>query len=199
MRIGQAVVLLCVLAGCRAPDHDGHGAAADGKSAEDALGTAGAHEHGVARVNVAVENTTITIEFFAPGASIFGFEGEADTPERQRQRDAGLERLRTGITSMFQLEASLGCVAAEPAVAIEETEHHEAEKDSAGSTDHEQEQHGEVHAEIEFRCARSPAGSTLKLAITERFPEIGKADLQVLSDARQAGARVNASGYVVKL
>ena len=36
-----------------------------------------AHEHGVGKLNIAIEKSTITIEFHAPGADIVGFEYEA--------------------------------------------------------------------------------------------------------------------------
>ncbi|MGH7577941.1 MAG: ZrgA family zinc uptake protein, partial [Longimicrobiales bacterium] len=190
-------------------------------SSGGSLGTAGAHEHGVARVNVAVEGNGATIEFFAPGQSVYGFEGEPRDAQQATARAAGIERLKQEVPRMFAFDPSLDCRFGSPHVELEDDDHAEGEHhDEAATRGGEQEAaplaeesheahesehtgeeypHDEIHAEVEVQCARSPAGTDLRLAVTESFPEIVQIDLQVLSEAQQSGARVAASGHSVQL
>lgn len=84
-------------------------AACGGEDQPGALGTEGAHEHGVARVNVAVEGSTATIEFVSPAMGIYGFEHEAVSEEDRARQSEGLETLRTRFASMFVMDEGLGC------------------------------------------------------------------------------------------
>lgn len=209
--------LVFIGAACGRESSDG----ADGVSSSGgSLGAAGAHEHGVARVNVAVQGDGAVIEFFAPGQSIYGFEGEPRNAEQESARVAGIERLKEQIPRMFAFDPSLGCQFGSPRVELEDDEHaaddhheegepHHDERPADGADEHDEaneaehaqdeDQHDEVRAEVEVQCARSPVGTDLRLAVTESFPEIVQIDLQVLSDAQQSGARVTASGYVTRL
>lgn len=218
-----ALAALAIMAtACGAPGANDAGAAAT--SAEGALGAAGAHEHGVARVNVAIDGSTATIEFFAPGQSIYGFEGRPRTDEEAAKRAAGLEQLAERLPRMFVFDPLLDCRFDSPNVRLEGDDHtadgahhHDRERhadtthqghaeehtdeheDEPGGHAHEDDEHGEVHAEVEVRCGRSPIGTDLRLDVASSFPDITYVDLQVLSDAVQSGARVRASGHVAKL
>lgn len=218
----RTVIFAALLLGGAACDRgSSDGAPGDVSSSGSSLGTAGAHEHGVARVNVAVEGNGATIEFFAPGQSVYGFEGEPRDAQQETARSAGIERLKQAIPRMFVFDPSLDCRFGSPHVELEDDDHAEAdhhegaeaqsdEEEAAHEEDapreaHESEHagdeggHDEIHAEVEVQCARSPAGTDLRLAVTESFPAIVQIDLQVLSEAQQSGARVAASGHTVQL
>jgi hypothetical protein len=51
-----------------------------------------AHEHGVARLNLAVAGNSLTIELFSPAANIVGFEHH---PRTQAQKDQVKEARKT--------------------------------------------------------------------------------------------------------
>lgn len=130
-------------------------AACGGEDQPGALGNEGAHEHGVARVNVAVEGSTATIEFVSPAMGIYGFEHEAVSAEDRARQEEGLEMLRTRFASMFVLDDELGCTFTPVHVGMAGDDHaHEAGDDHAHdeADDHAHEE-GEDHAHEEAAAA----------------------------------------------
>ncbi len=93
-----------------------------------------AHEHGVGALNIAVDGTTVAMEFTAPGADIVGFEYEATSDEDLAKIDAAIETL-TSPLALFAFNAEAGCTVT-AATAELETE-----------DDHDDHDHGEEHAE----------------------------------------------------
>jgi hypothetical protein len=162
-----------------------------------ALGAVGAHDHGVARVNIAVDDTVVTIELIAPGMSLYGFEGDAATAEQTAARARTLSRLRGSFASMFEFAAEAGCVVGEPVIELGDADGHDASTDTA--REDEEQEHDEVHATARVSCRQTPAGTRLRLAVGKLFPDVQQVDLQVVSTTGQSGARVAASGYVVRL
>jgi hypothetical protein len=188
-----AISLLGALAAAACNNsHDEHVAA---KSAGSALGTEGAHEHGVVRLNIAIDGTVATFEFEAPGQTLFGFEGEAKTVAQREQMEAVLKQLRENIARLFAFDPSVGCLFEPP-----EVETTEEEEDHAGTEPHKEgEEHSEVTVRAEARCAKSPAGSELRLGLREQFPQLLHIDLQVLSEHAQTGQRIDGKTPTIRL
>jgi hypothetical protein len=67
-----------------------------------------AHVHGVAKLDIAVEAKTITVNFESPLDNLVGVE-RAPRPDSQRQRaDVAVARLRAG-DQMFKFDPAAGC------------------------------------------------------------------------------------------
>lgn len=118
----------------------------------------GPHEHGVGRLNVAVEGKRVSMELEVPGADIVGFEHEASTAAQKaavKKAKATLE----GALTVFKLPAEAKCKLAEAKVAVHaEDEHeHEAEAKHEGEAKHEDEgddnHHSAFHVEYAIDCA----------------------------------------------
>ena len=60
------------------------------------LGTVGAHEHGIARLGLAVDGTRLTVDLELPAESVFGFERAPRSAEERATVAEALDRLRTG-------------------------------------------------------------------------------------------------------
>ena len=60
------------------------------------LGTVGAHEHGIARLGLAVDGTRLTVDLQLPAESVFGFERAPRSAEERATVAEALDRLRTG-------------------------------------------------------------------------------------------------------
>ena len=60
------------------------------------LGTVGAHEHGIARLGLAVDGTLLTVDLELPAESVFGFERAPRSAEERATVAEALDRLRTG-------------------------------------------------------------------------------------------------------
>lgn len=114
--------------------------AACGGDQPGAMGTEGAHEHGVARLNVVVEGTTATVEFLSPAMGVYGFEYEPTSDEDRRRQAQGLETLRTRFAEMLVFDPGLGCTVEPIHVGMEGEPH------DHGAGDHAHEE-GEAHEE----------------------------------------------------
>ena len=124
-------------------------AACSGEDQPQALGTEGAHEHGVARVNGAVEGSAASIEFVSPAMGIYGFEYEAVSEEDRARQAEGLETLRTRFASMFVVDEGLECQFTPVHVGLVGDDHAHDEGDDHAHEDDHAHAEGDEHAHDE--------------------------------------------------
>ncbi|MGI6246974.1 MAG: zinc uptake protein ZrgA [Pseudochelatococcus sp.] len=100
----------------------------------------GAHEHGVSRLDVAVEGNRISAELHAPGADITGFEHEAESAEDRAALERAIATLEKPL-DLFVLPQEAQCTVTEAKAHLEgEGEHdhgheaHEGEKTAGEKT-----------------------------------------------------------------
>lgn len=97
-----------------------------------------AHEHGVGKLNIAVDGTTVAMEFHAPGADIVGFEYEAESEKDLAAIDAAIVTLSAPL-DLFVMPAGAACSVTEAHAALESEEAH------AGEGDHDDHDHDKEH------------------------------------------------------
>ena len=165
-----------------------------------------AHEHGSGTLNIAIEGTTVAMEFEAPGADIVGFEYAATSETDRATIDQAISDLARPL-ELFSISTAAGCTVTAANVAlIEEDEEHgdhdDHDHDAAEHDEHGHDEHGhddhdhaeahddeheaehtEFHAEYTLDCA-DPSGITqIDFAYFERFPNALELEVQVVSDA----------------
>lgn len=123
-------------------------AAAAPSVAEEAHRELGPHVHGHGTVNIAIENTRVSIELEAPGMDIVGFEHEANSTDQKAALAKSKAQLADPL-SLFKVPAAAKCKLAEAKTEIEtEAEHdhdHGAEKgDENAEHDHDGDGHDHV-------------------------------------------------------
>lgn len=96
-----------------------------------------AHEHGVATVNMALEDDTLFVELETPAMNIVGFEHPPRTAEQQQAIAAAIQTLETD-PSMFVPNAAAQCT-----LLAADAQH---SSDAAGTEDHADGDHDE-HAD----------------------------------------------------
>ncbi len=72
------------------------------------LARAGVHEHGVVKLDVAVDGNLLTLQLEAPLDSLLGFEHQPRTEAQRQAADAVLKRFNDG-ASLFQPSAAALC------------------------------------------------------------------------------------------
>ena len=103
--------------------------------ATPAIAQQSAHVHGIASMNLAINDETLQIEFVSPAESIVGFEYEPDTAAEREAVEEAIALLRSP-ENLFDLPASAECTL------------HEVEAERHAEGDHgEHDEHGEKHAE----------------------------------------------------
>ena len=160
---------------------------------------ADAHEHGVGELNIAVDGTTVAMEFHAPGADIVGFEYEAKSAEDRAAIDAAVATLAKPL-DLFQIPAAAECSVTQASAALESEDKHEDHEDHAkhdddheehahdDHEDHEEEaSHTEFHAEYTLTCANPSAIDAITFAYFETFKNATEVEVQIInSDGAKA-------------
>jgi hypothetical protein len=151
-----------------------------------------AHEHGKAKLSVAVDGMKIAATLEAPGDGIFGFEHPAKTTAEKASVKAAMTMLNDDGLTLFGVPASLGCKTLDVKVSAPQAEPAKINGKAPGA-------HADVDAAWVFECATKPDGATLKLALFEKFPRLKAVDAQIVTATGARGATLSASQSDVKL
>lgn len=142
-----------------------------------------AHEHGAARLDIAVETTRITVQLDSPLDNLLGFEhAPRNAAERQRV-DALVTRLKDA-ERLLRIDPAGGCVLASvqlqaPAVGVETG----VPTTTAAQA---QEGHGDLQAEFTFDCPRARQARHIDLeALWTAFSGLQRLDTQLATDQGQ--------------
>ena len=140
------------------------------------------HEHGAARLDIAVEAGKLSLQLEAPLEALVGFE-RAPRTDAQRQRvDAAVARLKAADT-LFEPDPASGCVLAKVELdsAVLELGPAAAPVKPAAPED----EHADLDASIEFRCKDTARLSFIDTRLFEAFAALQRIDVQVAAPKGQ--------------
>lgn len=148
----------------------------------------GAHQHGHAELQLAIEGERVDLIFTSPAYNLLGFEHRARTGEQ-----AALVTTTTHwlTTTPLVSTTSGGCSVASASV------HHQADPEDHGH--HSDGDHGHQsassHSDFEVAqtldCPGLDGAGALSTPITERFPEINQLDVEWVWSGSQGGTALN--------
>lgn len=122
-----------------------------------------AHIHGVAELNIVIENDTILIEFESPAVNLIGFEHKPRNDTQQLELQNALALLNdVDIIASFEKGK---CRATETHVRGPFDD-----DDQEGSEHDVQEEHSEFHAVYTLSCQNASAISPVRTQLFDRFP-----------------------------
>ncbi len=169
------------------------------------LGTVGAHEHGIARLGLAVDGTRLTVDLELPAESVFGFERAPRSAEERATVAEALERLRTGGARLIAFPEGVTCAvdsaeveapegfegddAGEDQPPHEDESHEHAEDEGHEHAEDEGHEHAEVHLLASLTCSPEPLGPA-SLRFADLLSDVVQVDLTVVTAAGQAAGRV---------
>jgi hypothetical protein len=159
----------------------------------------GAHVHGVARLNVAIEGKELYLELESPAMNLVGFEHMPSNHEQEAAVEKTVKTLEQG-DRIFTIPSAANCklVEAEVQSPLHEEQHgeHQGDKheDDADHHDHE-DGHSEFHAAYHFQCAAPAALTYIDVRLFKLFPETKDIDVQFISDKGQGAAELSASNH----
>ena len=165
-------------------------------------GSLGAHEHGVGRLNAALDGQTLELELESPAMNLVGFEHAATTDADKAKVAAARAQLEKPL-ALFNLPAAAGCKVVSQELESPlfgdkpDADDHD---DDAGKDSHEHHHdHSEIHAHYQFSCATPGALKTLDLAtVFSTFPATQKIQVQLISASGQQGTEVTAKAASLK-
>jgi hypothetical protein len=155
-------------------------------------GSLGAHEHGVGRLNAALDGKTLELELESPAMNLVGFEHVASSDADKAKVAAARAQLEQPL-ALFNLPKAAGCV-------VENQELESplfGDKPEDGHEHHHD--HSEIHARYQFTCATPTALKSLDLAnIFNSFPATQKIQVQLIGPNGQQGIEVTAKAATLK-
>ena len=170
-----------------------------------------AHEHGVGRLNAALDGQTLELELDSPAMNLVGFEHAASTPADKAKVAAVRAQLEQPLV-LFSLPQAANCVLSQQELnsplfgdkpdADDDHDHdhdhdHKDAKDADGHEHHHD--HSEIHAHYQFTCSQPDALKTLDLAqVFKTFPATQKIQVQLISPNGQQGLEVTAKAATLK-
>lgn len=216
-------LLTALTLNAHAHDH-GHGHNHDNKKAEhnhdhdhDHGSSLGAHEHGVANLNLVVDGNAVAIELDSPADNLLGFEYTPRSEEdiaKVKDVMALLEQADTLFLFPAEADCKLEKVELEAPQfdAVKRADESQAEhKHSDHKHDHKhkhehkhdgEHKHADTHADIEahfhFQCSQPAALNQVEVALFEAFPGTEKLLLQAITPAGQQGGELSASQNVIR-
>lgn len=144
----------------------------------------GAHVHGVAHLNLALEANELYLEFTSPAADIIGFEYEPKTEEEKSAMQKALGKLRAG-ERMFKCSPGAG-VRLEQSV-VKTGLHHECEHGhDHGKDSHEQ--HSDISIEYRFHCETPEKLKFMDVMLFKYFKSLQEIKVQALTHTGQTAA-----------
>jgi hypothetical protein len=169
-------------------------------------GSLGAHEHGVGRLNAALDGQTLELELESPAMNLVGFEHAATTDADKAKVAAARAQLEKPL-ALFNLPKAADCVVASQELesplfgdkpAADDHDDDDHDEDAKDGHEHHHD-HSEIHAHYQFTCAAPGALKTLDLAnIFNLFPATQKIQVQLISPSGQQGVEVTAKAASLK-
>lgn len=152
---------------------------------DHAHGTLGAHEHGVAKLNVVLDGNTLELELDSPAMNLVGFEHAASSDADKAKVAAVRQQLEQPL-KLFGLSAAANC----------KEEQQELESplfgDAAKADDDDEHAHDHPHSDIgahyQLTCANPDKLAQVDLApLFKAFPATQKINVQLIGPNGQKG------------
>jgi hypothetical protein len=184
-------------------DHQGHGA----------------HVHGIATLNVAVDGSQLVIELDSPAMNIVGFEHPPRTEEQREAVDRG-KALMADAERLFLPSPAALCTLARADVLLDLGEpesgaggaadgahdhgdghEHEHEHDHEHDAHHGSDGavHADAHGDYAFDCARPEQLTELDVRVFGPLPGIERLRVQVITSQGQFGAELTPDDHLLAL
>ncbi|MCO7056332.1 DUF2796 domain-containing protein [Pseudomonas juntendi] len=163
---------------------------------DHAHGTLGAHEHGVAKLNVVLEGNTLELELDSPAMNLVGFEHAASSDADKAKVAAVRQQLEQPL-KLFGLASAAGCK--EDQQALESPLFGDAAKADDDGDEHEKgRMHSDINAHYQLTCATPEKLTQLDLApLYKAFPATQKINVQLIGPNGQKGVETSPAKAMV--
>ncbi|MEW2972319.1 DUF2796 domain-containing protein [Pseudomonas juntendi] len=163
---------------------------------DHAHGTLGAHEHGVAKLNVVLDGNTLELELDSPAMNLVGFEHAASSDADKAKVAAVRQQLEQPL-KLFGLASAAGCK--EDQQAMESPLFGDAAKAEDDGDEHEKgHMHSDINAHYQLTCATPEKLTQLDLPpLYKAFPATQKINVQLIGPNGQKGVETSPAKAMV--
>jgi len=138
------------------------------------------HEHGVARLDIAVEAARVTLLLEVPLDSLLGFEREPRSDAERALADAALARLRDSAT-LFRIDPAAHCTLAK-------VDLQSAALGLGGEPASVKEGHADLDATFDFVCKDGSRAGFVEVGLFDAFARLQRIDVQAATRKGQLKA-----------
>lgn len=136
----------------------------------------GAHQHGVAAMDIAVDAKRIVVQFDTPLDNLVGFERAPRTDAERKRVDEAVARLKNS-DQLFKFDAAAGCKLARSSL--------ESPVLGLGSTGQAKDGHADLRASWEFDCADTTKAAQVEVGLFA-FNQLKRVNVQLALPKGQA-------------
>ncbi|ABC27557.1 ABC-type metal ion transport system, periplasmic component/surface adhesin [Hahella chejuensis KCTC 2396] len=179
----------------------------------------GAHVHGAATMNLALEEGKLVVELESPAMNLVGFEHAPATDEERQQVEKAAALLKKG-EELFGLTPAAGCklLSAEVDGDVfehdedggkhEEADHdehghsddaHQEHSDDKNDHDHHEDGHSDIDASYIFECGDADKLTSVDVLLFKHFPALNDLDVQVIGPKGQTAMELNPEKHQINL
>lgn len=158
----------------------------------------GAHVHGVALLNIAIDGQQLAIELESPAINIVGFEHKASSEKDKQAVITVTKQLKDG-SALFVTPKQAQCQLSDSDVESVLIEHHEDHEDHDKHEGHEghSDGHSEFHANYAFQCKNVAALKNVNLQLLHTYSGIHKLRVQMITAHGQTATEMTADNTLL--
>jgi hypothetical protein len=149
-------------------------------NAATAASAGGAHEHGVVKLDVAVEGDRVVVEIDSPLVNLLGFEHAPHNDAERAKADAAVKKLRDA-AALFRVDRMAGCV-------LSKVDLQSPPLQLGHKAVPVHDAHGDLEGSFEFKCLAGARAAFLDVGLFDAFPQVQRVDLQVATPKGQMKA-----------
>lgn len=149
-----------------------------------------AHVHGAAKLGIAVQDKTVSLQLESPLDSLIGFEHRPTTPAQKATVDALQTRMRSA-KDLFTFDAAANCTLAkaEPESAVFEPAAAGAAADA----------HADLDVSFEYRCANPERLTRVDIGLLAAYPKLQRLEVEVATARGQFKRELRSPARMVSL
>ena len=139
-----------------------------------------AHVHGAAKLGIAVEDKTVSLQLESPLDSLIGFEHRPSTQSQRAAAEALRLRMRAP-ADLFAFDAAANCTLAKADAqsAIFEAADRPVEAGAAAGA------HADLDASFEYRCEHPERLSRVDIGLLRAYPKLQRLDVEIATPKGQ--------------
>lgn len=138
-----------------------------------------AHQHGIARLDVVVEERRISFSLEMPLDNLVGFERAPRNADEKRRVDAAIASLKSA-AELFRIDPAAGCRLGEVTLTSAVLK-----LGTAGAAPPPDDGHADLDADISFDCSQAPQATQVEIGLFQAFPRLQRMDVQAATPKRQ--------------
>lgn len=197
-----ASLLLPPLAAAHSSPGHAHAAEDSGEAREQ-----GAHEHGAARLDIALSGGTLELQLEGAAYGFVGFERAPEGAEETTRVEQARLQLNDP-SALYGWQAAAGCTAQTARIDAALPEAAAGSDDDAHdhAHEHEHEGHDDGHgghsnwrSYHRFECSHPEALGAIEVRLFQHFPKLERIDYQLVTDTAQDGGRLAPGQSVIRL